>query len=283
MMWVRLPSECVTDPEVLSIGFVAFGFYVRALAYSNLHGLDGVLSRRAIRIIMGSRKDLQRIELVLIRSQWLRRDEERNYVLLKFMDLQPSAAEVRELQRKRREAGQAGGQASAQARAQALAKKTGKQTVQPRSGPVPDLSHLSRGGGTEPHGREPAPWPATTTTDPGGLALDPDELLGSTRVRIDDSLLAAAAQLGLDATAASEALEEMKRKTAGWADRTRADWHRYLVGYFRTARKRRQEHASGEDLGVVRPRRTSRSPASDEDYYREAGPLTIPRLDEDSA
>lgn len=110
MTWVRLPDELATAPEVVEMPLDCLGLHVRALAYSNAHGLDLRLPRKALGVLGGTPARVSR----LTRSGWWQ-DIGQLILLVLWGDLQPTAQEVAELRVKRATAGSRGGLAKASA------------------------------------------------------------------------------------------------------------------------------------------------------------------------
>ncbi len=93
MPWVRLDDAFPESPKMLAVGPLGLALQVRALCYCSRNLTDGVISRHALGILTaGVRRSRVTIEVLLRERVWA--EEGDGYVVLNYLDYQPSKAEI---------------------------------------------------------------------------------------------------------------------------------------------------------------------------------------------
>ena len=129
MSWVRIDDGFAENPKVEDLSDKSFRLHVAAMCYAGRNLTDGFVSDRALKVCgvvaNTGRPRVHAGELVAA-GLWDRVDG--GWVIHDFTEYNPTAEEVKDLRRKRAEAGKAGGKE--RARRQALASVTELASVQ---------------------------------------------------------------------------------------------------------------------------------------------------------
>ena len=118
MTWVKLDDGFPDDPKIEGLSDAAFRVYVTGLCRAARKLTDGHLSPRDVKVVgvtAGKTKPERYVGELVDRGLWQLNGD--GYEINKFLEYNQSADEVRELRRKRAEAGRRGGQAKGQANA----------------------------------------------------------------------------------------------------------------------------------------------------------------------
>jgi hypothetical protein len=151
MAWIRLEQNCISHPKVAPLSNGAFRLWVHAIAYSNQHGLDGILNKAAIVPIAGptkAKKNVLRHAKELVGAR-LWHDRGSHWEIHDYLDYQPSAEQIAEMSEKKRSAGQKGGRAKAsRSGGSATAPREAQPTNQPvePTGRTNPLTHAGESG-----------------------------------------------------------------------------------------------------------------------------------------
>ena len=100
MPWFRVDDDAGTHPKLLAAGDSAVGLWVRAGAYSARYLTEGHITRRALRALGGTQRQVQRL---LDARLWVEDPDGDGWRFWQWDDRQPTREEVAESRRKARE------------------------------------------------------------------------------------------------------------------------------------------------------------------------------------
>lgn len=140
MTWVKLDDHFPEHEKVCELSDRAFRLHVTALCYCGRNLTDGVISPRSLKVInavLGWSSPRRWVIELVAAGLWL--DDGDSFSINDFTEFNPTADEVRELRRKRSEAGRKGGTTSGnnrrvEANAEASAEANASSTVLEASG-----------------------------------------------------------------------------------------------------------------------------------------------------
>jgi hypothetical protein len=113
--WVAVDDNFVEHEKVSAISDRAFRLHMAALCYCGRNLTDGRLSDKAVRVLKAIVDGTPRHVRELV-TAGLWRESGNSYEVHDYLEHNPSAEEVKELRRKRREAGRQGGLKSGESR-----------------------------------------------------------------------------------------------------------------------------------------------------------------------
>lgn len=111
MAWVKLDDAMPHHPKIVAAGPQAFALDVAAICYSNRFATDGFIAESALKTILPGTRNAPKLAAKLVDvGRWKR--VEGGWIVHDIGDYQPSAADQKELSRKRAAAGRKGGKRS---------------------------------------------------------------------------------------------------------------------------------------------------------------------------
>ncbi len=135
MAWVKLDDTMPTHPKVLAAGPQAFALDVAGICYSNKHATDGMIASYALPAVLPGLSNPKRHAAKLVEvGRWVEVDG--GWVIHDVQEYQPTAAEQKEVSRKRAEAGRKGGSKSKRP-GEATSKQSAKQVASVPDNPDP--------------------------------------------------------------------------------------------------------------------------------------------------
>lgn len=117
MTWLKLTDGFAEDPKIEGLSHRAFRLHVTALLYCSRNMTDGRVSEKALGVSAISAGVPRTVATELVQAALWERNGD-GYMIPKYLDYNPSAAEVRDQREKRAEAGRRGGLASGQKRSE---------------------------------------------------------------------------------------------------------------------------------------------------------------------
>lgn len=130
MAWVKLDDAMPHHPKVMAAGPQAFALDVAGICYSNKHATDGFIPAASLAAVYPALSNPKKWAAVLVEvGRWHVVDG--GWRIHDVDDYQPTAADQKELSKKRAEAGRRGGLRSAKS------KQVAKQSVEAKSNPDP--------------------------------------------------------------------------------------------------------------------------------------------------
>lgn len=135
MAWVKLDDTMPTHPKVLAAGPQAFALDVAGICYSNKHATDGVIAKYALPAVLPGLANPKKVAAKLVEvGRWV--EVEDGWEIHDVHEYQPTAAEQKEVSRKRAEAGRKGGSKSKRP-PEATDKQSAKQVASVPDNPDP--------------------------------------------------------------------------------------------------------------------------------------------------
>ena len=141
MAWVKLDDAMPHHPKVMAAGPEAFALDVAGICYSNAHATDGFIGTHSLPAVLPSLKNPRKFAAKLVEvGRWIATED--GWVIHDVADYQPTAAEQKELSKKRAMAGRKGGRESGKTRANTKQvasepEAKPKQVASTESNPVP--------------------------------------------------------------------------------------------------------------------------------------------------
>lgn len=152
MAWVKLDDAMPHHPKVMAAGPQAFALDVAGICYSNKHATDGFIPKASLAAVCPSLSNPNRWAAVLVDvGRW--HEVDGGWRVHDIDDFQPTAAEQKEVSKKRAAAGRKGGLRSGEARGKQNASDppaTGNQVASTETNPDPtrpDPTALSASNG----------------------------------------------------------------------------------------------------------------------------------------
>lgn len=159
MAWVKLDDAMPQHPKVMAAGVQAFALDVAGICYSNKHATDGFIADYALPAVLPSLASPKRWANKLVEvGRWYR--VEGGYEIHDVQDYQPTAAQQKELSKKRAEAGRRGGTKSGASR-RSNREATAKQVASTEPNPVPSRPVTEEPKDQLLGGKPPEPTPVT--------------------------------------------------------------------------------------------------------------------------